>query len=143
MANENQANFALDEAVDFVVVGSGSAGGIIAKELATTGGQVGQGIRAVHGVLEAVGVRRLLANGVADGDGVVAVAVGEGEGDDVVGRVADGGRHAADRVLVADLIVGAGDDGLVVKDIVAGIDVGDLNVVGRVELAHALHQLVP
>ncbi|MDH4073285.1 MAG: GMC family oxidoreductase [Gammaproteobacteria bacterium] len=37
MANENQANFALDEAVDFVVVGSGSAGGIIAKELSTNG----------------------------------------------------------------------------------------------------------
>ena len=40
MANENQVTYALDEAVDFVIVGSGSAGGIIAKELATNGFQV-------------------------------------------------------------------------------------------------------
>jgi choline dehydrogenase-like flavoprotein len=37
MANENQATYALDEAVDFVIVGSGSAGGILAKELSTNG----------------------------------------------------------------------------------------------------------
>jgi len=37
MANENQATFPLDEAVDFVIVGSGSAGGILAKELSTNG----------------------------------------------------------------------------------------------------------
>ena len=37
MANENQVRFPLDEPVDFVVVGSGSAGGIIAKELSTNG----------------------------------------------------------------------------------------------------------
>ena len=37
MAIENQVSYALDEAVDFVVIGSGSAGGIIAKELAVAG----------------------------------------------------------------------------------------------------------
>lgn len=37
MANDDQATFALDEAVDFVIVGSGSAGGILAKELSTKG----------------------------------------------------------------------------------------------------------
>lgn len=37
MAIENQTEYALDEAVDFVVVGSGSAGGILAKELSTNG----------------------------------------------------------------------------------------------------------
>ena len=37
MTLENQATFALDDEVDFVVIGSGSAGGIIAKELATNG----------------------------------------------------------------------------------------------------------
>jgi choline dehydrogenase-like flavoprotein len=37
MAIENQVEYALDEAVDFVVVGSGSAGGIIAKELSSNG----------------------------------------------------------------------------------------------------------
>jgi choline dehydrogenase-like flavoprotein len=37
MANENQATYPLDEAVDFVIVGSGSAGGILAKELSTNG----------------------------------------------------------------------------------------------------------
>lgn len=40
MANENQVTFPLDEAVDFVIVGSGSAGGIIARELATKGFKV-------------------------------------------------------------------------------------------------------
>ena len=37
MANENQVTFPIDEPIDFVVVGSGSAGGIIAKELSTNG----------------------------------------------------------------------------------------------------------
>ena len=37
MTLEHQATFALDDEVDFVVIGSGSAGGIIAKELATNG----------------------------------------------------------------------------------------------------------
>ena len=37
MAIENQTEYALDEAVDFVVVGSGSAGGILARELSTNG----------------------------------------------------------------------------------------------------------
>ena len=37
MANESQTRFANDEAVDFVIVGSGSAGGILAKELSTAG----------------------------------------------------------------------------------------------------------
>lgn len=37
MANENQTTFDRDEAVDFVIVGSGSAGGILARELATGG----------------------------------------------------------------------------------------------------------
>lgn len=40
MAIENQVNYALDEAVDFVIVGSGSAGGILAKELAVNGFKV-------------------------------------------------------------------------------------------------------
>lgn len=35
MATENQIEYPLDEAVDFVIVGSGSAGGILAKELST------------------------------------------------------------------------------------------------------------
>jgi choline dehydrogenase-like flavoprotein len=37
MAIEKQATFANDREVDFVIVGSGSAGGIIAKELSTKG----------------------------------------------------------------------------------------------------------
>ena len=37
MAIDNQVSYALDEEVDFVVIGSGSAGGIIAKELAEDG----------------------------------------------------------------------------------------------------------
>ena len=37
MALENQTTYALDDAVDFVIVGSGSAGGILAKELSTNG----------------------------------------------------------------------------------------------------------
>lgn len=37
MAIDNQIEYALDEAVDFVVVGSGSAGGIIARELSGKG----------------------------------------------------------------------------------------------------------
>ena len=40
MANENQVIFPIDEPVDFVIVGSGSAGGIIAKELSTNGFKV-------------------------------------------------------------------------------------------------------
>lgn len=40
MASENQVSFPLAEAVDFVIVGSGSAGGIIAKELSTNGFKV-------------------------------------------------------------------------------------------------------
>ena len=37
MALENRVTYGLNEEVDFVVIGSGSAGGIIAKELATNG----------------------------------------------------------------------------------------------------------
>jgi len=37
MANEGSVKFATREAVDFVIVGSGSAGGILAKELSTAG----------------------------------------------------------------------------------------------------------
>ncbi len=37
MTTENQVEYALDENVDFVIVGSGSAGGIMAKELSTAG----------------------------------------------------------------------------------------------------------
>ena len=40
MANEDQVTFTLDEPVDFVIVGSGSAGGILAKELSTSGFKV-------------------------------------------------------------------------------------------------------
>ena len=40
MANEDQLRFPIDEPVDFVVIGSGSAGGIIAKELSTNGFKV-------------------------------------------------------------------------------------------------------
>lgn len=37
MTTENQVEYALNEDVDFVIVGSGSAGGIMAKELSTNG----------------------------------------------------------------------------------------------------------
>ena len=37
MTTENQVAYPLTEAVDFVIVGSGSAGGILAKELSTDG----------------------------------------------------------------------------------------------------------
>ena len=40
MTLENQATFALDDEVDFVIIGSGSAGGIIARELSTNGFRV-------------------------------------------------------------------------------------------------------
>jgi len=40
MANEPQVTFPLDEPVDFVIVGSGSSGGILAKELSTGGFKV-------------------------------------------------------------------------------------------------------
>ena len=40
MALENQVNYSLEDEVDFVIIGSGSAGGIIAKELATNGFKV-------------------------------------------------------------------------------------------------------
>ena len=40
MAIENQVTYALDEEVDFVIVGSGSAGGILAKELSVNGFKV-------------------------------------------------------------------------------------------------------
>jgi len=37
MSTENQVEYPLDQAVDFVIVGSGSSGGILAKELSTGG----------------------------------------------------------------------------------------------------------
>lgn len=40
MANDNQVAFPLDEQVDFVIIGSGAAGGILAKELSTNGFKV-------------------------------------------------------------------------------------------------------
>ncbi len=40
MAIENLVTYPLDEAVDFVIIGSGSAGGILAKELAVNGHKV-------------------------------------------------------------------------------------------------------
>jgi choline dehydrogenase-like flavoprotein len=40
MANEDKVTFPIDEPVDFVIVGSGSAGGILAKELSTNGFKV-------------------------------------------------------------------------------------------------------
>jgi len=40
MAIENQVTYALDEAVDFVIIGSGSAGGILAKEMSVNGFKV-------------------------------------------------------------------------------------------------------
>jgi len=40
MANEDQPRFPNDELVDFVIIGSGAAGGILAKELSTNGFKV-------------------------------------------------------------------------------------------------------
>ena len=40
MANEGQVSFPIDEPVDFVIIGSGAAGGILAKELSTNGFKV-------------------------------------------------------------------------------------------------------
>jgi choline dehydrogenase-like flavoprotein len=40
MANESQVSFPIDEPVDFVIIGSGAAGGILAKELSTNGFKV-------------------------------------------------------------------------------------------------------
>ncbi len=40
MANESRESFPLDEPVDFAIVGSGAAGGILAKELSTNGFKV-------------------------------------------------------------------------------------------------------
>jgi len=40
VTSEQQVSFPLDEPVDFVIVGSGSAGGILARELSTNGFQV-------------------------------------------------------------------------------------------------------
>ena len=37
MANDAKVSFPADEPVDFVIVGSGSAGGILAKELSSNG----------------------------------------------------------------------------------------------------------
>jgi choline dehydrogenase-like flavoprotein len=40
MANEGQVSFPINEPVDFVIIGSGAAGGILAKELSTNGFKV-------------------------------------------------------------------------------------------------------
>jgi choline dehydrogenase-like flavoprotein len=40
VANENQVSFPLNEPVDFVIIGSGAAGGVLAKELSTNGFKV-------------------------------------------------------------------------------------------------------
>ena len=40
MANESAVSFPIDEPVDFVIIGSGAAGGILAKELSTNGFRV-------------------------------------------------------------------------------------------------------
>jgi choline dehydrogenase-like flavoprotein len=40
MANEGQVSFPIDEPVDFVIIGSGAAGGVLAKELSTNGFKV-------------------------------------------------------------------------------------------------------
>jgi len=37
---ENMPSFGLDKEVDFVIVGSGAAGGVLAKELSLSGFQV-------------------------------------------------------------------------------------------------------
>src|SRR5205085_2138560 len=96
-------------------------------------------------VVEAERVAGLLRRDAADRQRLTGTeAVRERERDDVRERAAVAGdRRDAEQAVLVDLAVDARDDALVVGLAAGRRDVGDVDVVRRVDLAHALHERVP